>query len=66
MDGAKLNAAIEFMKAHETTSPATAYSAVGAGGNIIFIDPSHDLLVVWRWSAQSSEGFRRVVEAITS
>jgi CubicO group peptidase (beta-lactamase class C family) len=47
-------------------SPTTAYSARGNGGNIIFIDPSHDLVVVWRWSAQSSEGFRRVVDAITS
>ena len=45
-------------------TPATAYRAVGNGGNIIFIDPSHDLLVVWRWSAQSSEGFRKVVEAV--
>jgi len=47
-------------------SPPTAYFALGNGGNIIFIDPSHDLVVVWRWSAQSSEGFRRVVDAITS
>ena len=38
----------------------------GQGGNIIFISPSHDLVVVWRWSAQSNEGFRRVVAAITS
>ncbi len=47
-------------------SPADAIRAVGQGGNIIFISPSHDLLVVWRWSAQSAEGFRRVVAAITS
>ena len=47
-------------------SPSNAYFALGSGGNIIFIDPSHDLVVVWRWSAQSSEGFRRVVAAITS
>src|SRR2546425_2167861 len=47
-------------------SPKNAFSARGSGGNIIFIDPSHDLVVVWRWSAQSSEGFRRVVEAIVS
>jgi CubicO group peptidase (beta-lactamase class C family) len=47
-------------------SPADAYRAVGQGGNIIFISPSHDLVVVWRWSAQAGEGFKRVVAAITS
>jgi len=47
-------------------SPPDAYRAVGQGGNIIFISPSHDLLVVWRWSAQSAEGFRRIVAAITN
>jgi CubicO group peptidase (beta-lactamase class C family) len=47
-------------------SPKSAYLALGAGGNVIFIDPAHDLVVVWRWSAESNEGFRRVVDAITS
>lgn len=47
-------------------SPATAFSARGQGGNIIFISPSHDLVVVWRWSAQANEGFRRIVASITS
>jgi len=47
-------------------SPANAYRAVGQGGNIIFISPSHDLVVVWRWSAEQGEGFKRVVAAITS
>jgi len=47
-------------------SPANAFRAVGAGGNIIFIDPGHDLVGVWRWSAQSNEGFRRVVDSIAS
>jgi CubicO group peptidase (beta-lactamase class C family) len=47
-------------------SPANAFSARGQGGNIIFISPSHDLVVVWRWSGQSNEGFKRVVAAITS
>jgi CubicO group peptidase (beta-lactamase class C family) len=46
-------------------SPKDAYWALGSGGNYVFVDPTHDLLVVWRWSAQSGEGFRRVVAAIT-
>ena len=47
-------------------SPANAFSARGQGGNIIFISPSHDLVVVWRWSAQANEGFRRIIASITS
>jgi CubicO group peptidase (beta-lactamase class C family) len=47
-------------------SPGDAFSARGSGGNIIFISPGHDLVVVWRWGAQSNEGFKRVVAAITS
>ena len=45
-------------------SPVDAFRAVGNGGNIIYIDPAHDLLVVWRWSTQSNEGFKKIVEAI--
>ena len=47
-------------------SPTAAFEARGNGGNIIFVDPTHDLLVVWRWSAQSAQGFKRIVDAITS
>jgi CubicO group peptidase (beta-lactamase class C family) len=47
-------------------SPANAFSARGQGGNIIYISPSHDLVVVWRWSAQANQGFQKVVAAITS
>ena len=35
------------------------------GGNVVHVDPVHDLVVVWRWSAQSQQGFKKVVEAIT-
>ena len=46
-------------------SPTTSFEARGQGGNIIHINPAHDLVVVWRWSAQSAEGFQKVVAAIT-
>ena len=47
-------------------SPTAAFEARGNGGNIIFVDPPHDLVVVWRWSNQSAQGFKRIVEAIAN
>ena len=47
-------------------SPRSSFEAQGQGGNIIHIDPTRDLVVVWRWSAQSAEGFKKVVDAITN
>jgi CubicO group peptidase (beta-lactamase class C family) len=47
-------------------SPTTSFEAQGQGGNVIHIDPAHDLVAVWRWSAQSAQGFRRIVDAITN
>jgi CubicO group peptidase (beta-lactamase class C family) len=45
-------------------SSTTTYEARGQGGNIIHVDPVRDLVVVWRWSAQSAQGFKRVTDAI--
>lgn len=46
-------------------TPKTSFAAVGFGGNTVWIDPEHDLVVVWRWHAENGgEFFRRVVEAI--
>jgi hypothetical protein len=47
-------------------SPKNSYEARGSGGNIIYVDPTNDLVVVWRWSAQSSQGFRKVVDSIVN
>ena len=47
-----------------TGSPKTSFEARGSGGNVVHVDPVHDLVIVWRWSAQTEEGFRRVVESI--
>ena len=47
-------------------SSTRSFEARGQGGNVIHVEPARDLVVVWRWSAQSSQGFKKVVEAITS
>jgi CubicO group peptidase (beta-lactamase class C family) len=47
-------------------SVTSSFEARGQGGNVIHIEPTRDLVVVWRWSAQSAQGFKKVVEAITN
>lgn len=36
-------------QAKYANAPASAVFALGAGGNIVFIDPEHDLVAVMRW-----------------
>jgi CubicO group peptidase (beta-lactamase class C family) len=31
------------------SAPASSFAAVGNGGNIVWIDPEHDIVLVWRW-----------------
>ena len=31
------------------SAPKSSFAAIGNGGNVIWIDPEHDLVVVWRW-----------------
>jgi CubicO group peptidase (beta-lactamase class C family) len=47
-------------------SPTTSFEARGSGGNIIYVNPVHDVVIVWRWSTQSAQGFRNVIDAITN
>lgn len=47
-------------------SPKNSYEARGSGGNIIHVDPTNDLVVVWRWSGSSAQGFQKVVESIVN
>lgn len=48
--------------------PASVFSALGAGSNVIWADPAHDLVVVLRWIDKSaSDGFfSRLVAALNS
>ena len=42
-----------------------SYGAQGAGNNTIWIDPEHDLVIVWRWHAgNQSEFFKRIIASI--
>ncbi|CCH55014.1 hypothetical protein BN8_04243 [Fibrisoma limi BUZ 3] len=46
-------------------APATSFAAIGAGSNIIWIDPEHDIVVVWRWhDGNPNELFKRVLAAV--
>ena len=31
------------------SGPASSFAAIGNGGNIIWIDPEHDIVLVWHW-----------------
>ncbi len=47
-------------------APRTSFTALGAGSNTIWIDPDHDLVVVWRWHRDRSanELFKKILAAI--
>ncbi|WP_205500630.1 serine hydrolase domain-containing protein [Rufibacter psychrotolerans] len=46
-------------------APATSFAALGAGSNTIWVDPEHDLVVVWRWhQTNGDEFFRRILAAV--
>jgi CubicO group peptidase (beta-lactamase class C family) len=47
-------------------APVTSFAALGNGSNTIFIDPEHDLVVVWRWHQDRSanEFFKRILAAV--
>jgi CubicO group peptidase (beta-lactamase class C family) len=46
-------------------APTTSYAALGAGQNTVWIDPEHDLVIVWRWhDGKQNELFKRVLAAV--
>jgi CubicO group peptidase (beta-lactamase class C family) len=45
--------------------PATSFAALGYGSNTIWVDPEHDLVIVWRWhKTNGNDLFKQVVAAI--
>ena len=49
-------------------APRTSFAALGNGSNTIWIDPEHDLVVVWRWHRDRSanELFKRILAAVNT
>ena len=49
-------------------APATSYFAMGAGTNLIWVDPELDLVMVMRWidNARANELISQVLAAMTS
>ncbi|WP_162425688.1 serine hydrolase domain-containing protein [Pontibacter pudoricolor] len=46
-------------------APATSYAALGAGQNTVWIDPEHDIVIVWRWhNGNPNELIKRVLAAV--
>ncbi len=49
-------------RAQYPAAPASSFFALGAGGNVIWIDPEHDLIAVIRWTDTSKiDGFMKLV-----
>ncbi len=46
-------------------APKTSFAALGAGSNTVWIDPEHDLVVVWRWHrGTGNEFFTRILASV--
>ncbi len=41
-----------------------AFAAMGAGGNIVFMDPEFDLVIVTRWAGKGAEVINRVIRSL--
>ncbi len=44
-------------------APKTSFAALGAGSNMIWIDPEHDLVVVLRWYRGNADEFLKLILA---
>jgi CubicO group peptidase (beta-lactamase class C family) len=51
------------------SGPASSFAAIGNGGNIIWIDPEHDIVLVWHWhesgKATIDGMIQRIVASVT-
>jgi len=59
-----MNWYVNSRKKHYPSAPSTSIFFLGAGTNLIWIDPEHDLVVVARWLSDVDSFLRRVLEAV--
>jgi CubicO group peptidase (beta-lactamase class C family) len=56
-------------KQHQWPSgPASSFAAIGNGGNMVWIDPEHDIVLVWHWHepGKAVDGMiQRIVASVT-
>ncbi|HYX72892.1 MAG TPA: hypothetical protein VE732_08980, partial [Nitrososphaera sp.] len=46
-------------------APESSFAALGYGSNTIWVDPQHDLVIVWRWHQENlDELIKRVLASI--
>lgn len=46
-------------------APTNSYAALGAGSNTIWVDPEHDIVIVWRWhNGSPNELIKHVLAAV--
>ena len=52
------------------SGPASSFAALGNGGNLIWIDPDHDIVLVWHWHSSARGAvdgmIQRIVAAVTT
>ncbi len=47
------------------SAPRSAFAAQGHGSNTVWVDPDHDLVVVWRWhTGKQAEFYKMILDAI--
>ena len=47
------------------SAPKNSFAALGAGSNTVWIDPEHDIVIVWRWhNGNPDELIKRVLNAV--
>jgi CubicO group peptidase (beta-lactamase class C family) len=47
-----------------SSASARSFAAQGAGGNLVFVEPAHDLVIVLRWCADPSAVLNSIIDSL--